>query len=417
MFQIAPSQLEGSLTIPSSKSQTLRAILFAALATGKSQIDHYLPSPDTDAMIRAVSLLGASVQIEGQTLFIDGFAAKPKPASDLIDCGNSGLVLRLVGAISALSSGYTVFTGDASIKNRRPVKPLLDALSMLGATTNLSPMIVKGPITKQRTTVDGEDSQPVSALLMLGAFAPHPIEIHVTNPKEIPWVDLTIHWLEKFSIPFERKGHTFYKLYGNHTLSSFQYTVPGDFSSAAFPIAAALLTGSELTIENLDMTDLQGDKAIIPLLQSMGANIEITPTSIRVKKSPRLKGARIDLDPFIDTLPILAVISCFSTDKTELFNGAIARKKESDRISAIAKELKKMGAWIEEKPDGLIIYPSTLQGAALHSHHDHRIALSLAVAAMAATGPSFIDETACIDKTYPNFLKTFQTLGAKIYGS
>ena len=368
-------------------------------------------------MIEAVRQLGAHVEVQNETLFIEGFNGKPKPPSEIIDCGNSGLVLRLVGAISALTSGYAVFTGDASIKGRRPVKPLLDALSQLGATTNFSPMIVKGPITKQTATLDGGDSQPVSALLILGAFGPRAIEIHVTNPAELPWVDLTLHWLEKFSIPFERKGHTFYKLYGRHHLPAFHYKVPGDFSSASFPIAAALLTGSELTIENLDMNDLQGDKAMIPLLQSMGAKIETTDRSIHVKKSPRLQGARIDLDPFIDALPILAVIACFSSSKTELFNGTIARKKESDRISSIALELKKMGAQIEEKPDGLLIHPTPLKGASLFSHHDHRLAMSLSVAALAAEGLSVIEETNCIAKTYPNFLETFQSLGAKINGS
>lgn len=421
-LQIEPSKLQGNLTLPPSKSHTLRAILFASLAEGISQIDHFLPSPDTTAMIEAVRLLGATVQIKEHSLFIRGFAGKPKAPSQEINCGNSGLVLRLIGALAALIPHKTILAGDASIRSSRPVKPLLNGLLQLGASaTSLlhndqAPIQIEGPFTKNSATIDGEDSQPVSGLLIAAAFAPHPTEIHVTNPGEKPWIDLTLHWLKKVGILYQMKDHTYYRLEGSSQIKAFYYSVPGDFSTAAFPIAAALLTHSKITIHNVDMDDIQGDKAIIPLLEKMGASFLIENKTLTVQKSDQLMGMKIDINHCIDALPILAVIGCFAKGTTEIVNGAIARKKESDRISCIVKELKKMGAHIEEKPDGLIVHTSQLQGTTLHSHHDHRLALSLSVAALAATNSSKIEQTECIAKTYPNFCKAFQTLGAKIYG-
>jgi len=421
-LSINPSVLQGNLTIPSSKSHTLRAILFAFLAKGTSHIHQFLPSPDTYAMIEAVKSLGAKVEIEGNTLHITGVNGKPSVAEDVIQCGNSGLVLRLIGAIAGLIPNYTILTGDASIRHKRPVKPLLNALSELGAFATSSrgddfaPILICGPLIHRKATVDAQDSQPVSGLLIGAAFAPHPIEIHALNPGEKPWIDLTLHWLTKCKIPFIAKDYTYYRLEGNAQIESFTYTVPGDFSTAAFPLAAALLTGSSLTLHNLDMEEPQGDKEIIPILQKMGAKIEINSEkkTIDVHAGSSLEGQTIDINGCIDALPILAVISCFAKGKTELLNCHIARHKESDRISAIASELRKMGAVLEEKEESLVIYPSPLKGTHLHSHHDHRIALSLAVAAMAAEDTSTLHETRCIEKTYPEFIEQFQSIGAKL---
>lgn len=420
--KIEPSCLKGSLVVPSSKSHTLRAILFAALSTGRSRIEHVLSSPDTDAMIKAVSLLGAKVDVEGSVLYIQGCAGTLKTSDDVIQCGNSGLVLRLVGACAALISEYTVLTGDNSIRHHRPIKPLLDALNQLGVFAvssrgdGYAPIIIKGPMLKGVAYMDGEDSQPISGLLIAGAFAPHPTELYVTNPGEKPWIDLTLSWFQKLGIPYHAKDYTHYRMEGGAQINGFNYTVPGDLSSAAFPLAAALITQSELVIHNIDMEDSQGDKVLISLLQQMGANVTINHSTrtLNVGIGPRLKGRRIDVNDCIDALPILAVIACFAEGCTELVNGAIARKKESDRISAIACELKKMGAHIKEQADGLIISPSKLHGAKLHTYHDHRIALSLSVAAMGATGSSVIHGVECIHKTYPGFFLDVQAIGAKI---
>ncbi len=406
--------------MPSSKSHTLRAILFAALASGVSHIRKFLVSLDTTAMIQAVRKLGATVEIEGDCLKVKG--GDLHAPEEVIDCGNSGQVLRFVGAVAALFPQYTVLTGDASIRTRRPAWPLLDGLTQLGAFAVASrggghaPLIVRGPITGGRAVIEGADSQPVSGLLIAGAFGPCPIELEVRSPGEKPWVDLTLDWFRRLGIPYSAKDHTHYRMEGGAHIAPFDYTVPGDWSTAAFPIAAALLTHSELTIENVDIDDCQGDKKLVAILQDMGAQFEVQDKKLTLLKGTELRGREIDVNDCIDALPILAVIGCFAKGRTVLFNGAIARKKESDRISAIAAELTKMGARIEETPDGLIIEPSRLHGALLESYQDHRLALALTVAALASSSESEIRGVECIAKTYPQFVADFQSIGAKISG-
>ncbi len=405
--RIKPGKLSGNAAIPPSKSQTMRALLFAAMANGKSEIKNYLPSPDTSAMIDALRLFVIQIEQTPETIYVEG--GRLRPASDVIQCGNSGQVLRFAGALAALLPAYTILTGDASIRSNRPIQPLIDGLSQLGAfaassrLNGYAPLLVKGPIKGGHATIAGEDSQPVSALLLLGAFAPHPIELTVKNAGEKPWVGLTLSWFDRFGIPYENRDFESYSMKGGASLKSFKYSVPGDFSSAAFFLTAALATQSEITLDSLDMNEPQGDKAIIQVLQQMGAQLEIRGTSVAVKRSPALRGIRIDVNELIDALPILAVAACFAEGKTEIVNGAIARKKESDRIQCIATELKKMGADIEEKPDGLIIRKSALKGAVLETYHDHRLAMALSIAALGAKGESTIRGIECASKSYPSF--------------
>ncbi len=421
-FAIVPSKLKGSLSIPPSKSQTLRAILFAALASGSSLIQNALYSPDTEAMIQAVRAIGAEVKKTGEGLEIVGVGGKPKIPDDVIACGNSGIVLRFMTALSGLNRGYTVLTGDHSIRYQRPMKALLDGMHQLGAfavstrENGFAPLIIKGPFTHHSAIIDGKDSQPVSGLLIASAFASHPIELNVTSPGEKPWVLLTLDWFKKLKIPYSSRNYHYYSLIGSSRIDGFSYSVPGDFSSAAFPIAAALITNSELTLDNLDIHDVQGDKAVISILQKMGARISVDASTKRVvvQEGGALKGIKIDINDCIDALPILAVIGCFAEGTTEIVNGAVARQKESDRISSIATELSKMGAKIRETPDGLIIYQSRLLGAEMEAHADHRLALSLAVAGLGASGSSLVRGGECVAKTYPTFCHDFASIGAEI---
>lgn len=421
-FNVHPSSLEGELTIPPSKSHTLRAIFFAAMAKGTSYIENYLYSPDTTAMIEAVRLLGAKVQISDNCLEICGFAGKPQPAQDVIQCGNSGIVLRFIGALASLLPHYTILTGDFSIRNNRPIQPLLSALNQLGSfaisalDNDYAPIIVKGPLMHTCATLDGQDSQPISGLLMAGAFAPHSIELYVKNLGEKPWIDLTLYWLQKLGISCIHHDYTYYRLEGRSQIDGFNYNVPGDLSTAAFPIVAALITNSELTIHRVNMQDPQGDKALIPLLQQMGARfvIDESKQTLKIMSGAKLQGVKVDLNGFADALPILAVVGCFAEGRTEIINAAIARKKESDRIYSIAQELKKMGAQITEKSDGLVIEKASLNGAILNTHHDHRLGLALTAAALAAKGASQITNVECIAKTYHHFYDDFKAIGARI---
>ena len=419
---VRPSFITGELKVPSSKSHTMRAIFFAMMAKGQSRIYDFLHSPDTDVMIRACQALGAKINVLQDILEVEGVGGKPKLPAQVIDVGNSGQVLRFIGAITALiEDGYSILTGDNSICHLRPMAPLLDGLEQLGCFAKSSkgdghaPIIIKGPVRHHQIHINGRDSQPVSGLLMLAAFAPHAIEIHVDEPGEKPWVDLTLSWLNRFSIPVTQRDHVYYQLNGNANISGFEYTVPGDMSSLSFPLVASAIAGTALHILNVDMNDIQGDKKIVEILKMIGAPIDISDRGIQLHANPKgvLLGFDLDINDCIDALPILAVLACFVSKPSVIRGASIARCKESDRISVMASQLRKMGAKIKEYPDGLEINPTPLKGAQVHSHRDHRIAMSLAIAGMNAQGHTTILDIDCIEKSYPHFIQTFQALGAR----
>ncbi|MBJ7449116.1 MAG: 3-phosphoshikimate 1-carboxyvinyltransferase [Parachlamydiales bacterium] len=422
-YVVHPSQLHGAITVPSSKSHTLRAILFASIAKGTSEIDSYLESTDQITMIMACRQLGAKIIKDGKKLIITGIAGQFKTLDNVVDAGNSGIVLRFIGALCGLMDGYTVITGDESIRHRRPAQPLIDGINQLGgkavSTKNdgKAPLIIKGKMRSGLCRIDGQDSQPVSGLLIASTLLEGSTTIHVQNPGETPWVDMTLQWLRRFGAQVDCENYSKYVIQGNIQYNCFNTIVPGAFCSASFPLVAAVITGSELTLNNLDVHDCQGDKKIIDLLQAMGSNIEIDSKNKRVHvlKGPGLKGIKIDINECIDALPILAVLGCCAEGETQLINGTIARSKESDRIHSMALMLKKMGAHIVENFDGLTIKPSKLKGAVVESFKDHRIALALSVAGLVAEGETVIEGVECVDKTYPQFADEMRQQGANLW--
>lgn len=419
LISIQSSSLKGVIQIPPSKSQTMRSLVFGLLAKGKSVIYNYLEAPDTHAIIQACRYFGASVEVYSDRIEIDG---NLKTAENVIHAGNSGQILRFIGAISALTPGYTILTGDSSICSLRLVTPLLEGLRQLGAFAESSrgngyaPIIIKGPLKGGKAVIQGEDSQPVSGLLIASAFSPYSTELFINNPGESPWVDLTLSWFDRLGIQYDQDGFNAYYLKGNAYVSGFHYRIPGDWSSAAYPLAAAIVTESPLTIQGVDFEDRQGDKEFILLLKEMGAHLSIDSTNQSVTYHPggRLRGQKVDINRFNDAITLLAVIACFAEGKTEIFNGKITRYKECDRIHAIATELRKMGARIEEREDGLIIESSSLKGACLDTYSDHRMALSLVVAGLAASGTTQIKDSKIMQKTFPDFINQLQKVGAQI---
>lgn len=417
---VQKSSLLGTYFVPPSKSQTIRALLFAALASGKSIIKNPLISNDTLAMIEACKSLGAIFSIEDDQILVEGIAQNLIATPRLIDVKNSGLILRFLPAICALTKQPLLITGDHSIQTNRVLHPLLDALSQLGAACfslnnqGFAPAYIKGPIYPGIVHIDGKDSQPISALLIALSLLENRSDILVKNPGEELWVDLTLDWLDRFNLKYKKHSPYHYTLFGRGKIFSFTYQVCGDFSAAFYPIAAALITNSEIKISFLDFSEKQPDKAFIDIIRKMGAKISIDSKTITVHKNSFLKGYTIDVSPCIDAISILAVIACFADGKTILTNAAIARNKECDRLSSITKELKKMNANIEETDDGLIIKKSLLEGAKVFSYSDHRMVYSLTCAALGAEGKTQIEDTSCIQKTNPWFFEKMQNLGADL---
>lgn len=421
---VKQSQLSGEIVVPSSKSQTHRAILLGSLAKGRSIVQNPLNSSDSQAMIQACRHLGAKIDAHDDYLEIQGVAGRIVGAEDVIHAHNSGIILRFMAAIAALGSEPIIITGDHSIRNQRPMQTMLDSLTQLGAKATsargngFAPIIIQGPLKPGRCKIaNGADSQNVSSLLLAAAFLDGKLELEVNQPGEKPWINLTLDWLKRLQVPFENHHYEKYIVQGVGSYSGFEYTVPGDWSSAAFPIAAALITQSELTLKNLTTYDLQGDKKILDIFKKMGAEIIIDDRekSLRVCRGQQLQGVTVDINDCIDAVTILAVVACYAEGETHLINAAVARQKECDRLACIAAELKKMGANIQETWDGLIIKGgAVLKAASVFSRGDHRMAMALAVAGMGTEGETHIQNMDCIAKTYPNFIKDFHHVGANI---
>lgn len=418
-YRIAASGLSGTCSVPPSKSHTMRALLLAGMARGQSLVRNPLPSPDTAAMITACRALGAHIEQEDGLCVITGTAGTPSVPEQVIDVGNSGQVLRFCAALAALLPHYTVITGDSSVRSIRPMRPLLDALTQLGALAVSSkddghaPVIIRGPARPGEVLMDGADSQPVSAMLFLAAFLNGTTRIAVTSPGELPWIDLTLYWLDRLGIRHTNEEYRLYTVEGPTAYDGFEYTVPGDWSSAAFPVAAALITGSTVTLRNMDIADPQGDKAVLSMFERMGARFAIDGDRLTVLEHNGLSGITVDVNTAIDAVPALTAVACFADGPTTITGAAIARRKESDRIAGIAGELGKMGALIEEFDDGLTVYPRPLHGATVHSRHDHRLAMALAVAGL-AVGDTVVEDVGCVAKSFPGFAAVMSGLGAAV---
>lgn len=405
------------LTVPSSKSHTMRALLFALMAKGTSHIHSPLCSPDIDSMLKAIEALGAKITKENDHLIITGTGGHFQQPLAPIDAGNSGQVLRFIAAIASLNTHPILFTGDDSLCSNRPIRPLIHALKQLGIhakhlqTEGFAPVELTGPLQAGTAILSGFDSQPVSGLLMACSFLPGPTNLIVEDPREHPWIDLTLHWLKKFGMCIEHQDYRRYHIPGHLAIDHFTITIPGDFSSAAFPIAAGIVTQREVQLNNLFRDDPQGDKWLFNLLQDRGSLLTIASDHLHLAPQALFFGGEIDVNPIIDAVPILAVLGCFGQTPTILRNAQPARLKESDRLSSIQAELTKMGAQITSTHDTLTILPAPLHGAELFSHHDHRIAMALAVAALGAKGPSTIQASQCIAKSFPGFVDHMQRLG------
>lgn len=417
--KIRPGKLSGKIAIPPSQTQTIHSLLFALMAKGKSVIRRPLPSQETISMLNAIRTLGAVIDMEQDSLFIEGVGGHLQPAEDVIHCGNSGYVLRLIGAIASLGESYSLLTGDLSVRHSQPALGLLNALTQLGALAvssrldGYAPIVVKGPLKGGKATLDGRDAEAISGLLLLGAFTP--FELHVKNPAEKSMISSTLNWFDRMGIAYENQGFDQYKTKNNHPIKAFEYTVPGDINSAVFPIVAGLITNSQLEIDHIELNNLQQERNTLLALESMGGQFEWNDHCLIVKRGSTLKGTRLDLGEMIEALPILAVAGCFANSETELVNAAAARRKESDRIRNTAAELKKMGAEIEERPDGLIIRPSELHGSNnLESHRDPNLAMALTVAALRAEGESLIRGVESANRTYPGFFDHLAYLGGKV---
>ena len=418
-------KLNGEVCASPSKSYTQRMLIADALSNGTSKISNPLLSEDTQATLRAVRALGAEAVLEEGYWTVTG--AVPKNAKEPIDCGESGATLRFMIPVAALAPDPSTLLFKGSLE-RRPIEPLLQSLDGLGAKARYKKVGGKetvfvngGGILGGETSIPGNiSSQFVSGLMFACPMAKVDTEITVSSPLEsVDYVKITQEVLEKHDVRgviygnFER-----IEIAANQTYIPSDGKVPGDFSSAAFLLAAAAITNSKVQINNLDYKTNQGDKAILGILKQMGAEGKVCENSVEMSGTcDSLEPLNVDAKNMPDLVPVCAVLACFANGTSQITGAQRLRLKESDRLSSLNTELRKMGAKIEMGPDSLTVKgPCALHGAVIDSHNDHRIAMAFAVAALGARGETTIRNAECVRKSYPQFFTHLKQLGAEIVG-
>lgn len=413
------------ISVPADKSISHRAMMLGALARGKTHVENFLEAGDCLSTVSCLKNIGVSIERRKKGAWVVNGKGKEnvKEPSRILDAGNSGTTARLLSGILAGSPFLSILTGDSSLQ-KRPMKRVTEPLKKMGArlhgrdNANFLPLVIlgKNKLTAITYKMPVASAQVKSAVLLAGLSAEGETKIQEPFPSR----DHTERMLAGFGVSLKRRDG-FILLKGGQKLHGARITVPSDISSAAFFIAAALLCeNSKLIIKNLTLNPTR--TGFLSVLKIMGGDFSITnkrtvcnePVGDIVVQSSGLKSCELTsemIPSLIDEIPILCVLAT-QTDGTTVIRGAKElRVKETDRISSMTKELRKMGARIEERPDGMIIEgPSPLTGAVVDSHGDHRTAMSLCVAGLIARGGTTVQNTQCISISFPEFEKILNTL-------
>ena len=405
---------KGSVKVPPSKSYTHRAIIMAALSGGKCVISNPLISFDTKATAEAVRSMGAVVrETDGKLIIESGVFHAPDRT---IDVQNSGTTMRLMTGISALFDSEVTITGDDSIR-KRPMGPLLKALESCGvecsSNDGRAPITIKGPVTENEIRIDGSmSSQFVSSMLMMAPLVGRPMDI-IIEGKTVsrPYIDITLSMMKRFGITVEEKDGRFH--IESQTYRPCDYTVPSDFSSAAFPLVAGGLSG-EVSVSGLDMSDPQGDKKIVQILETVGCAIKVNGDTITCSSNGRPKAADIDISNVPDLFPIVAVLMSTADGESRLYGAPQLRFKESDRIASVERMLTTLGADIKGTDDGCIIKGvKRLKGGRIDHLGDHRLMMAASIASLISDGPVSMLDDSCWNVSYPGFVEQMRLIGLR----
>ncbi|MEK6239402.1 MAG: 3-phosphoshikimate 1-carboxyvinyltransferase [Planctomycetales bacterium] len=413
--------VHGRIRPPGSKSLTNRALVCAALAEGESTLSGALDSEDVRVMVDALVALGIGIQAEwdSRTMTIRGCGGNIPAASAELYVNNSGTTARFLSALLALGRGRYRLDGNQRMRER-PIQDLLDALAQVGAQatsergTGAPPLMIEASgWTGEKLAVRGDvSSQFLSGLLMA---APRGVADRVVIEVEgqlvsVPYVDMTLAVMSQFGVDAETErdadGVPRSFTVPRRPYRGRRFEVEPDASAASYFLAAAAVTGGEVAIDGLSRESLQGDVRFVDALQEMGCEARWEANSITVVGRP-LRGIEIDMNAVSDTVMTLASVALFADGPTTITGVAHIRHKETDRITAVATELRKLGAKVEEFPDGLRIIPASRRGARVDVYDDHRMAMSLAVVGLVTPGVE-INDPGCVAKTYPRF---FEDLG------
>ena len=416
--KIEKSKIKGQINCPSNKSYTHRGIFLASLAGNNSKVKNVLLSADTKATIEACKKFGAVIEVINSDIIVKE-SIKIGTNVPEINTENSGTTIRIAIGIASLFSEEIILTGDASLQ-KRPMQPLLDALSSIGAkcisTDGKPPVKIKGSVVGGNVRIPGNlSSQFISSLLICAPLTKNGINLTIDGDLvSKPYLDATIASMRKFGVSVQtlipyKKYSVLPQIYKNST-----FTVPIDFSSLALLLSFTVLNGEDVVIKGSMGNLPQGDEAFINFLEQLGVSVIIENNEIKIKSPEKLKGGRFVLRNSPDLLPPLAILSLISANPIEIVNVKHARLKETDRIAILARELPKIGINVEEKEDGLILKSSNkLTGAKLDSENDHRLFMAFCIVGT-YIGNCIVTDSKSVEVSYPNFIEEMNRLGAKI---
>ncbi len=410
--KISPHPLSGCISVPPSKSAAHRAIICAALADGISIIQPIELSNDIRATIECVKALGTTVKLDGKVLTVDGSTTFNRK-NTLLDCGESGSTLRFLIPVAAVGNVSAKFVGHGLLP-KRPIGIYLDCLPKKGIqckTEGGLPLEINGQLKSGIFEIPGNvSSQFITGLLLALPMLSDGSEIVLTSPLEsVGYINMTMDIMRAFGVSIQKTG-TGYKINGNQKYKPQYFTVEGDWSHAIFFMSAAAL-GKTVTIDNLNINSSQGDKACMDLFLRFGADVKNENGRIIISPN-KLKGIDIDATNIPDLVPALAVTAALAEGKTTITGASRLRIKECDRLRAMTDGLSSLGADIKETDDGLIINGvKKLSGGNVEGYNDHRIVMSMAVAAIRSDGDVIISDMESINKSYPAFFEDYKKLG------
>ena len=419
IYQVTPvtQPICGTVRPPGSKSLTNRALIAAALADGNSRLTGALESDDTRVMIESLVRLGIAIthDTESHTIDVSGCNGSPNAAFAELCLENSGTSIRFLTALCALGNGTFRLDGNARMCER-PIGDLVRALKQLGVSghceseNDCPPVVIEANGLQGGTTTvsGGISSQYLSALLMAAPCAKAPVEIVVEGELvSRPYVDMTLGVMARFGVTADCGTDGRYHI-DPQTYRGCEYDIEPDASAASYFFAAAAITGGEVTVSGLNHHALQGDVQFVDALESMGCRVDWNSDSITVQGGD-LCGIEVDMNEISDTAQTLSVVAPFAKGPTRIHNIGHVRHKETDRISAVATELKKLGIRVDEGPDELTIHPGPIQPATIATYDDHRMAMSFSLIGLRIAGIKIADSS-CAAKTYPAFFDDLESL-------
>lgn len=408
--------VNATIEAPPSKSYTQRALIIASLANGRSNIKNPLFSEDTSYMIDALKEFGIKIEKKGKNLIVHGTNGALKSPNKAIFTGNAGTAMRFLTTFASLASGEVIITGSKMMQ-QRPIKDLLDALEQLGikseSTNGYAPIKVYGNLIGGNVKLKGDiSSQYLSSILMCAPYAKKGATISIAgNLTSKPYVNITIDVMKNFGVNIKNINYKKFIIKIDKKYKAKTYKIEGDASSASYFFAAAAVTKGKVRVNNINPGSKQGDIKFLEILKKIGCGVKKGKNFVEVQ-GRNLKGIDIDMNNMPDVVPTLAVTSVFAEGTTTIRNVSNLRYKETDRLKALAFELRKIGANVEETNDGLRVGRRRLQKAIIETYNDHRIAMSFAIAGLAISGIR-IKNPNCVAKSFPDFWQKFHKLYKK----